>query len=46
MKMTEKEYRELVAHLEFIADKAEDCYRREVEQLLEDLKKKYKQYVL
>lgn len=29
MKMTEQEYKELIAHFEFIEDKVEACYKRE-----------------
>lgn len=45
MKMTEKEYKELMSHFYFIADKVEDCYFKEVQRVLEKLEKEYKKYV-
>lgn len=46
MKITETEYKELIAHFEFLEDKVEDCYKRETEQVLEKIKEEYKQYVI
>lgn len=45
MKMTGKEYEELIAHFEFLEDKVESCYKRETRQVLERLKKEYRRYV-
>lgn len=41
MKMTEQEYRELIAHFEFLEDKVEKCYKRETTEVLKRLKKEY-----
>lgn len=46
MKMTVTEYKELIAHFEFLEDKVEACYKRETEQVLEKIKEEYKQYVI
>lgn len=45
MKMTEKEYNELIAHFTFLEDKVEACYKRETEKVLENIKKEYAQYI-
>lgn len=46
MKMTEKEYRELIAHFNFLADKADPAYEREVQKVVERLEEEYKRYVI
>lgn len=46
MKMTEQEYKELIAHFEFIEDKVEACYKQETKRVLERLKEEYKKYVV
>lgn len=46
MKMTEKEYKELIAHFEFIEDKVEDCYKRETKTVLENIKEEYKKFIV
>lgn len=46
MKMTETEYRELIARFEFLEDKVEACYKRETEQVLENIKEEYKRYII
>lgn len=46
MKMTEQEYKELIAHFEFIEDKVEACYKRETEIVLENIKEEYKKYII
>lgn len=46
MKMTEQEYKELIAHFEFIEDKVEACYKRETERVLKNIKEEYKKYII
>lgn len=46
MKMTQSEYKELVANLEYLADKAEACYAQEVAAALLQLKASYLKYVI
>lgn len=46
MKMTEKEYKELMAHFNFLADKADEAYEREVQKVVERLKEEYKRYII
>lgn len=46
MKMTETEYRELIAHFEFLEDKVEECYKHETERVLEKIKEEYKKYII
>ena len=46
MKMTEKEYKELIAHFNFLADKADEAYEREVQKVVERLKEEYKRYII
>lgn len=46
MKMTEKEYEELIAHFAFLEDKVDPGYKRETEKVLENLKEEYKKYVV
>lgn len=46
MQMTIEEYNELIAHFEFLEDKVEECYKHETEQVLENIKEEYKQYVI
>lgn len=46
MKMTEQEYKELMAHFYFLEDKVEACYKRETERVLERLEEEYKKYVV
>ena len=46
MKMTEKEYKELIAHFNFLADKADEAYEREVQKVVERLKEEYKRYIV
>lgn len=46
MKMTEQEYKELMAHFYFLEDKVEACYKRETERVLENLEEEYKKYVV
>lgn len=46
MRMTEQEYKDLIAHFEFLEDKVEACYKRETEQVLERIKEEYKKYVI
>lgn len=46
MKMTEKEYRDLIAHFNFLADKADEAYEREVQKVVERLKEEYKRYII
>lgn len=46
MKMTEQEYKELIAHFEFIEDKVEACYKRETERVPENIKEEYKKYII
>ena len=45
MKMTEKEYEDLIGHLIFLNDKVESCYKRETDAVVERLKEEYKKYV-
>lgn len=46
MKMTEQEYKDLIAHFEFIEDKVEACYKKETEKVLEEIKEEYKKYII
>lgn len=46
MKMTENEYKELIAHLEFLNDKVEKCYKRETDAVVKKLKEEYEKYVI
>lgn len=46
MKMTEQEYKELIAHFEFIEDKVEACYKKETEKVLENIKEEYRKYIV
>ena len=46
MKMTEREYKELIAHFQFIEDKVESCYKKETEKVLENIKKEYRKYIV
>lgn len=45
MTMTQKEYKELIAHFEFLNDKVEDCYKQETNAVVERLKKEYEKFV-
>lgn len=45
MKMTKKEYEDLMAHLYFLNDKDEKCYKRETDAVVERLKEEYEKYV-
>lgn len=46
MKMTETEYEELILRFKWLAEKVEPCYTNEVENLVEQYEKEYKQYVI
>ena len=46
MKMTEKEYKELIAHFNFLADKADPAYEREVQKVVERLEEEYKRCIV
>ena len=46
MKMTEKEYEELILRCKWLAEKGEPCYKNEAENLVEQYEKEYKQYVI
>lgn len=46
MKMTEKEYRDLIAHFNFLADKADEAYEREVQKVVERLEEEYRKYII
>lgn len=46
MKMTKKEYEELIAHFAFLNDKVEDCYKRETDAVLERIKEEYQKYII
>lgn len=46
MKMTKKEYDELIARIRFIADKCEECYEREVDRAVERLEEELKRSVI
>lgn len=45
MQMTEQEYKDLMAHFQFLNDKVDDVYRRETDRVIERLEEEYKQYV-
>jgi len=45
MKMTEQEYKELIAHFEFLNNKVEECYKRETDAVVKRLKDEYKKYI-
>lgn len=44
--MTEEEYKELIAHFEFLNDKVESCYKRETDAVVKRLKEEYKKHVI
>ena len=46
MKMTEKEYRDLIARIRFIADKTDEAYEKEVDRAVERLEEEYKRYII
>lgn len=46
MKMTRKEYEELIKNLEFLSDKIETCYKNETDNFLKQLKKEYKKFIV
>lgn len=46
MKMTESEYKDLIAHFEFLNDKVEKCYKRETDAVVKKLKEEYEKYVI
>lgn len=46
MKMNEQEYKELIAHFEFLQDKAEVCQKDESRKVIERLKKEYRKFVV
>lgn len=41
MKLSKSEYEKLIKEFDFFADKAESCYKNEVKEFLEQLKKDY-----
>lgn len=45
MKLTKQEYEELIANLEFLNDKVEDCYKQETDAIVKKLKEEYKKFV-
>lgn len=46
MKMTEKEYKELIAHFNFLLDKVDPAFQREAEKVVERLEEDYKKYII
>ena len=46
MKMTEKEYRDLIAHFNFLLDKADPAFQKEAEKVVERLEEEYKKYIV
>ena len=46
MKMTEKEYKDLIAHFNFLADKADPAYEREVQKVVERLRHMVSPYMV
>lgn len=46
MEMSEKEYEELIGHFEFLEDKVEGCYKRETQNVLENLKRTYEKCIV
>lgn len=45
MKLTKQEYEELIANLEFLNDKVENCYKQETDTIVKKLKEEYKKFV-
>lgn len=45
MKITQKEFDDLMAHFYFLEDKVEACYKRETRVVLRNLEKEYSQYI-
>lgn len=45
MKLSEQEYKELIANLEYLQDKVESCYQDETKAFIENLKKEYKKHI-
>lgn len=46
MKMTEKEYKDLIARIRFIADKCDECYEKEVDRAVERIEEEYKKCII
>ncbi len=46
MKMTEKEYKELVSIFRYLRDKCDSCYEREVDNAVAEFEEKYKKYIV
>ena len=46
MKMTEKEYKELIAHFNFLLDKVDPAFQQEAEKVVECLEEEYKQFIV
>ena len=46
MKMTEKEYKELINIFRYLNDKVEDCYKRETDRAVEEFEEEYKKYIV
>lgn len=46
MKMTEKEYKELIAHFNFLLDKVDPAFQQEAEKVVERLEEEYKQFIV
>lgn len=46
MKMTKKEYDELIAHFNFLLDKVDPAFKQEAEKVVERLEEDYKTYII
>ena len=46
MKMTEKEYKELVNIFRYLRDKCDSCYEREVDNALAEFEEEYRKYIV
>ena len=46
MKMTKKEYDELIAHFNFLLDKVDPAFQQEAEKVVERLEEEYKQLIV
>ena len=46
MKMTEKEYKELVNIFRYLRDKCDSCYEREVDNAVAEFEEEYRKYIV
>ncbi|MBR1442630.1 MAG: hypothetical protein IJ583_03750 [Firmicutes bacterium] len=46
MKMTEKEYKELVSIFRYLRDKCDSCYEKDVDNAVAEFKEEYRKYIV